>query len=181
MNYPLLKSSLVLLMLKCSSSFCQQNLNVCGHTASINGFTFEYSIGEMTCIRTARNANLLVTQGILQPNRPGVNGSTAEGEPQTATGNTGIALSESMNVYPNPTRDVLYVESNAPVDAEIAYQLFDAQGRTIINKSYLQKAGPYRFSLDLQPFAAGSYFLLVQKPNGNGIRENISYKIQKTN
>ena len=84
-------------------------------------------------------------------------------------------------MYPNPTRDILFVESIEQVDAEITYQLFDAQGRTIINNTYLQKAGAYQFTLDLQRFAAGSYFLLIQKPNENGIRENFSYKIQKTN
>ena len=178
MNYPLLKSSLILLMLKCSSSFCQQTLNVCGQSASINGYTFEYSVGEMTCIHTAQNANLLVTQGFLQPYRNSISGSAV---PQQTADNTNIAMSDPIKVYPNPTRDILFVESIEQVDAEITYQLFDAQGRTIINNTYLQKAGAYQFTLDLQRFAAGSYFLLIQKPNENGIRENFSYKIQKTN
>jgi hypothetical protein len=59
--------SMAVLALISSDAFCQHTLNVSSHSAAIKGLTFDYSIGEMTLVSTERNANLIVTQGLLQP------------------------------------------------------------------------------------------------------------------
>jgi hypothetical protein len=155
-------------------SFAQQGINVSSHSATINGLKFDYSIGEMTLITTERTANLIVTQGLLQPTG---SGSDATSQP----GNTHIGLSDVMKVYPNPTENILFVESNESADAEISYQLFDATGKIVLSEKISWTAGPNKFSLDLKNYAAGAYYLMIRKPNSQGMMENFSYKIQKTN
>ena len=155
-------------------AFCQQGINVSSHSAIINGAKFDYSIGEMTLVTTERNANLIVTQGLLQPTG---SGSGTQSQP----GNTQIALSDLIKVYPNPTENILNVESIENADAEISYQLFDATGKVVLSEKAMWKAGNNKVSLDLKNYAAGSYYLMIRKPNANGIQENFSYKIQKTN
>ena len=49
-------------------SFAQSTINVTSHTATIGGIVHDYSIGEMTMVTTERTSNLIVTQGVLQPN-----------------------------------------------------------------------------------------------------------------
>ena len=155
-------------------AFSQQAINVSSHSATIHGATFDYSIGEMTLVSTERNANIIVTQGLLQPNG---SGSGTQAQP----GNTNISLSDMIKVYPNPTENILNVESIENADAEISYQLFDATGKVVLSEKTMWRAGSNKVSLDLKSFAAGSYYLMIRKPNANGILENFSYKIQKTN
>lgn len=157
------------------SAFSQQNFNVAGHTAVINGMTFDYSIGEMTLITTERNANLTVTQGLLQPTGPGNGANTQPGNTHT------LPATDLVKVYPNPTENILFVESVENLEAEFSYQLFDVAGKVVLSKTLLQKKGVNKYSLDLRQFAAGSYYLVIRKLNAEGEYENYSYKIQKSN
>mgnify|MGYP000976033121 CR=1 FL=1 len=166
--------SLVFFSAISQSAFCQNTLNVSSHSATINGATFDYSIGEMTLVSTERNANLIVTQGLLQPNYSRI---ATQAQPV----NTQIASSDKIKVYPNPTENILNVESFENAEAEISYQLFDATGKVILNRLIMSQAGSNKLTLDLKNYASGSYYLMIRKPNENGILENFSYKIQKTN
>ncbi len=167
-------ASLAFFSLLSTSAFCQNTLNVSSHSATINGATFDYSIGEMTLVSTERNANLIVTQGLLQPNGSR-NGTQAQ------PGNTQIVSSDLIKVYPNPTENILNVESFENAEAAISYQLFDATGKVVLSENAIWQAGTNKVTLDLKNYAAGSYYLMIRKPNANGIIENFSYKIQKTN
>lgn len=172
----LFKSMFVLIFLTSIqfSSFAQQTNNVSSNSAVINGMTFDYSIGEMTLVSTERNANLIVTQGLLQP----ISATEANETP----GNTSLSqLSDNIKVYPNPTQNSLFVETYETQIAEYSYQLYDGVGKVVINKSGQTQVGLNKFTLDLQSLAAGSYYLLIRKPSSEGIPGNYSFKIQKIN
>jgi hypothetical protein len=66
-------------------------------------------------------------------------------------------------------------------NSTISYQLFDATGKVVMSENAIWQAGTNKVTLDLKNYAAGSYYLMIRKPNANGIIENFSYKIQKTN
>jgi hypothetical protein len=153
-----------------STAYSQQSLNVAGNTAKINGMTFEYSIGEMVAVSTERNANLIVTQGLLQPTG---SSSVANNQPSD---NALSSLSDQIKVYPNPTTNLLFVETMETAITDYAYNLFDATGKTLLNQHGQTSIGLNKFTLDLSSYAAGSYYLVLQK---NG--ESVSYKIQKLN
>ncbi|MBK7588221.1 MAG: hypothetical protein IPI22_07730 [Bacteroidetes bacterium] len=75
----------------------------------------------------------------------------------------------------------MFVESFENADAAISYQLFDAAGKIVLSEKVNWQAGPNKLTLDLKNYAAGSYYLMIRKPNAQGIVDNFSYKIQKTN
>lgn len=154
----------------------QQTINVAGNSAVIQGMTFEYSIGEMTLISTEKAGNLIVTQGLLQPQT-----STADANSTNANNNHLSSLAGLINVYPNPTSNILYIETKDQEAGELNYQLFDATGKLVASSKELQKEGANKFSFNLQSFASGNYFLMIQKSSKEGSNEAISYKIQKTN
>ncbi|MBK8145776.1 MAG: T9SS type A sorting domain-containing protein [Bacteroidetes bacterium] len=154
--------------------FCQQSINVASSSTTINGATFDYSIGEMTLVSTERNATLIVTQGLLQPT------DSRKGN-QAQPANTNIPLSDLIKVYPNPTENILNIESYENANAVISYQLFDATGKVILSEKAVWQTGSNKITLDLKSYASGSYYLMIRKPNPDGILNNFSYKIQKTN
>lgn len=171
-----MKTSVHLVILTFCSLFAkaQHTINSCGGSAQMNGMTFHYSIGEMTLINTAQNPNLIVTQGFLQP-------LGSENATMANPSNTISTWGDVIKVYPNPTENILNVESVENVDIEISYQFFDATGKVVLSEKVMWHAGSNKFSLDLKNYAAGSYYLMIRKPNASGNLENFSYKIQKTN
>lgn len=158
-----------------TDSFAQQTLNVTGHSAKINGMSFDYSIGEMTLVSTERNPNLIVTQGLLQPSGQGssANDGTA--------GNALNELADRIQVYPNPTQHELFVESYETVVADYGLNLFDGAGKVVMSREGKTVVGMNRFTLDLQSLAGGTYYLMVRKNGANGQPQNYSFKIQKMN
>jgi len=168
-------ATLAFFSLLSTGAYCQQTINVSGHSATVNGMKFDYSIGEMTLVSTEKNANLIVTQGFLQPN------SSGSGANQSNPGSNPLSGTDLVKVYPNPTENILFVESLENADAQISYQLFDASGKIVLSEKIEWKAGPNKLSLDLKNYAAGAYYLMIRKPNASGTVENYSYKIQKTN
>ncbi|MBL7765599.1 MAG: T9SS type A sorting domain-containing protein [Chitinophagaceae bacterium] len=177
MKYTLILRSAIcagVMMISCHS-FAQTTLNVTGHSAKINGMTFDYSIGEMTVVSTERNGNLIVTQGLLQPTGSGQNANTNPGN------NTLNETANQIKVYPNPTSNILFIETLETLSAEFDYQLFDATGKVVLKRTEEQKAGVNKFRLDMQSLAQGSYYLMIRKPAKDGKLENYSFKIQKLN
>lgn len=137
--------------------------------------TFDYSIGEMTLVSTERTGNLIVTQGLLQP---GSGSALADGQ---GSGQGLNSLADRINVYPNPTQNVLYVETEETLIADYGLQLFDATGKVVMSRAGRTSVGTNRFSLDLQVLAGGTYYLMVRKPGADGQAQTYSFKVQKVN
>lgn len=150
----------------------QQTFNASAGHAILGGkVQHSYSVGEMTLVHTATTSSARFTQGFLQPVQISV-----ENTGQTVSGE-GL---ENLKVYPNPTRDLLHVECWVNESSRLTYQLFDAAAHLIINKTVSQKEGQDRFSIDLRPFAAGTYFLVIRKDSEDGTPSSYTYKIQKS-
>ena len=154
----------------------QQTINVAGNSAVIYGMTFDYSIGEMTVVSTAKTGNLIVTQGLLQPQTSTGNANTTNADNQHLS-----SMAGKINIYPNPTSNVLYIETKDQSIGTLNYQLFDASGKLVASSKELQQEGSNKYSFNLQSFASGNYFLMIHKSDGNGGIETMSFKIHKTN
>jgi phosphopantothenate synthetase len=111
------KSAVFLVILSQLPNCCeaQQTLNVSGHSAKIDGMTFDYSIGEMTLVSTERASNLIVTQGVLQP------GSSSTSSPSSDA--TLTIVDNPIKVYPNPASHLLFVEMYETAIQDYAYNL----------------------------------------------------------
>jgi Secretion system C-terminal sorting domain len=156
-----------------SIAYAQTTINAASHTAIINGATYDYSIGEMTLVTTERNNNLIVTQGYLQPQSK-VN--TNDG--QVVQSNLDN-LSDQIKVYPNPTENLLFIETNDAIADQVVFQLLDATGRIVLRKNEEQAIGSNKYALNLSALAAGSYYLILQRATKNSQENTLSFKIQK--
>lgn len=153
-------------------SHAQEAINVAGNTAHINGMTFEYSIGEMVLINTVKSNKLVVTQGLLQPNQQS-NGPTIS--PST------ISTNDLTKVYPNPTQNILFIELDELSEVSCEYKLLDATGKVVWTKQETIQQGLHKVVVDVQNYASGTYYLMLNKTYSNERIENYSYKIVKLN
>ncbi|MEZ5047350.1 MAG: T9SS type A sorting domain-containing protein [Chitinophagaceae bacterium] len=161
---------LVALLCMSSISFSQSSLNVAGHTATIQGMTFDYSIGEMAIISTEHQTNLIVTQGLLQPYDAGQDAST---HPNS----NALNILDYIKVFPNPTQSIVNIESNESEEGTYHFQIIDAMGKVVYQHEQAFIPGVVKHQIDLSSYAQGNYYLLLRK----NTEESFSYKIQKIN
>ncbi len=69
-------------------------------------------------------------------------------------------LATSINVFPNPTFDIINIEMSLEKNTEVQYQLFNAVGKLVLNTSK-QENGNARTSLNISNFPTGIYFLQI--------------------
>ena len=140
-------------------------LNAGGGVASVGANTYEYSIGELAVVSTFSGPNLVVTHGVLQPQDAAVSI-----KPQAGIQNT-------IQVYPNPSRDILNLEMNPQNATAGRLLLTDALGRTLVNQSFKVMAGEhFHTTLDLSSFAAATYLISIVAEGEGG---TVTYKISK--
>jgi hypothetical protein len=154
-----------------SASYAQSvgpaTLNSSGGYATAGGSTFEWSFGEMTAVHTSSAANIIVTQGVLQPlaNPSGI--ITAK-----------YADAAVLKVYPVPTQNVVYLQPAFNTGGTLQYSLLDATGKSILKQSVGLKSGTEQQSIDMTVLPPGNYMLQVQYADTNVPYSNV-YKIQK--
>ena len=119
-----------------------------------------WTIGEIA-IETLESGSAILTQGFHQPNL-------------MITSVKDLAKDISVNIYPNPTSEIVHVELN---DYLTGFQLVlsDNSGRILTTKASLSSDSIHQF--DLSGFASGIYFLRVI----NGDQQNLkTFKIIKS-
>jgi uncharacterized delta-60 repeat protein len=75
------------------------------------------------------------------------------------------SITKGLQIFPNPVKDVLYVQATGSETAIV--QITDAAGR-IMKQQKIQLNGSTSFSVEVQSFPAGKYYMLLQ---GNQIKE----------
>lgn len=103
-------------------AFSQVSTNATGGTASGNGGTVTYSIGQVL-FEQANNGEFLITQGIQHAYEIYTNEKEE------------IKSSFSFNVYPNPTSDNLTIFIKEGIVDKQYCQLYDALGKLLIKES----------------------------------------------
>lgn len=178
MNKKIIKQiglAIAMLGLHSIQSSAQSTFNVSGGFATINGNTYEYSVGEMVLVSTERTANLIVTQGVLQPHTSG------SGSGATDASENLLSSSSAIKVYPNPTQNVINIETVEATDATMNLHIVDALGKTVYRKEVQASAGVYRHSVDMSSYASGTYYLQMHKTANGVASQTYSFKIQKVN
>ncbi|RYE25192.1 MAG: T9SS type A sorting domain-containing protein [Sphingobacteriales bacterium] len=143
--------------------------NSAGGATKIGTNTYEWSVGEMTLVHTATSSNIIVTQGLLQP------------MPRNTTAiQTPIALYENLQVYPNPTSGIVYLQYNLPATGNMKYSLLDVTGKLIQNNQVaVERTG--KLSIDMGSIANATYMLYVYYQPISGASQTASYKVNKIN
>lgn len=71
-----------------------------------------------------------------------------------------------MKLYPNPVRDVLRVELNAPVKGVYKVRFIDPSGRVSLEKSMQLSTGTNIFTVDAGTLSSGFYYVQVVQETG---------------
>lgn len=73
---------------------------------------------------------------------------------------------QQLRVYPNPAWEYCRVAFTAPTRVQARLELVDMQGKTVMSRNITLEAGENQFDMDLQPFAAGLYFVRLTSTQG---------------
>lgn len=166
--------SFFLLIFGATINFCQAQVshsatvNATGGSAQLAGNTYEWSIGEMTLVNTVSAANLVVTQGLLQP----ILNTTGIKHPELSA--------DQLKVYPNPTQDIVFIKPNLNPNTILTLMVYDISGRAFFRTTKVLKTGTEVQTVDLGKYAAGNYLLDIVAGTSAASTKN-TFKIQKLN
>lgn len=141
-------------------------MNSAGGNGTAGGNSFSWSMGEMALVSTVSSSNIVVTQGVLQPS-------------ETPTGVHENTLPvDALQVFPNPSAEVLYIQPGFNSAAKLNYTLMDVTGKVIFSESTSLPGGKEKQTINLRMLANGHYVLHVhvqiQKQDYQAV-----YKIEK--
>jgi hypothetical protein len=148
-----------------SQSIGPSTINITGGSATISGNTHEFSIGELL-VETATGANIIVTQGVLQP------------IPKPTGIDDKDFFADHLDIFPNPAEEVVFLQPSFSSGGKLSYHLYDALGRSIEQAEFTLLTGKEKQTIRLKHLAASTYMLnisFLQK----GETYNTAYKIQK--
>ena len=128
-----------------------------------NSFTLHWSVGELTLVNTARNGAFVLTQGLLQ------------GKSLKRYDGGGITAGELV-IYPNPTSDILTVQTGFLGSGGLSLRLYDVQGRLM--DPPLESVSTYGTQiLSLKKYASGTYMLHASFRSASGEVRTGIYRI----
>ncbi len=152
------------------SANAQSTFNASGGSKKLTQSQHEYSIGEMAVIATHKNANLIITQGVLQPNTM---------QKPSAVDNSTFSNS-LISIFPNPTSDVVNIVPNYNTSGKLVIRLTNLNGQLIEEKT-IDNITTEKQQVSLLNQAAGMYLLHLQFTNAANQEERSFFKINKIN
>lgn len=129
---------------------CQEVINSSSVQVELDGNIYEYAIGEMVLVDAFSSAEVLLTQGYLQPSEV-VTISVSEFEENN----------QFIHVYPNPFSSVLQIGCNGIPDGNYSIDIMDASGRLVYQRGKCLLSSNQNIQLDLSAFAVGYYVMKV--------------------
>lgn len=130
----LLTKCFVLAILPLGLMKAQNALLATGTTATGATGSVSYSVGQIDY--SAKGANNEITEGVQQPYEIVTLAVSEDGNTE-----------KNISLYPNPVKDVLFVDFNQEKFSNSTYQLYDAQGKLIKNGNFSQKKNELNFSM----------------------------------
>ena len=83
-----------------------------------------------------------------------------------------------MQILPNPTPGILYLQTGFLQPGKLTMQLYNSQGQKIVNREE-KLTGFAVKNINMTSYAAGSYFLQVLFVDSTGNSRKRTYKIVK--
>ena len=146
----LILSAVLLLGLGLTGLQAQESVHATGGNASGSGGTTSYSVGQIV-YTTNIGTNGSVAQGVQQPYEIAVVTGIEEAK----------EIDISVSAYPNPTTDYLILSINEFDISNLAYQLYDMNGKLLQNELITGKLT----RISMSNFAPASYFVKVIQGN----------------
>lgn len=131
--------------------FCnaQQSISASGGNSTGSGGSSSYTIGQIDY--SSKGSPVQVTEGVQQPYEI-VSLAVSE-----------ISGEKNISLYPNPVKDVLFVDFNEEKYANAQYILFDSQGRTLKKGIFTQK----KTELDFSTLPQSVYIIQILQDSKN--------------
>ncbi len=145
-------------------SLDRQVIGSAGDYASAGNVQLSWTVGEVATT-TESSGNLLITQGFQQPDG-------------LVVGIQSPVSGLSINLFPNPTEDMLVLKLSSKDAKELQLQWFDMLGQVLGKMQTATVYGEYSHEYDLSYFAPGTYFLVMRDKQGRFIE---SIKVEKLN
>jgi hypothetical protein len=151
--YTMSRYTTLLFLLFITVSLQSQTLGLCaeviastGQSVEKQGITYSYTVGEPV-IFALTNLNLTLTQGFHQPDLCGLVGT-----------NTPEALANwQVEIYPNPTSDLLFLKINTQKNPKFRLDIFDVLGK-LVRTDFNIQANDIQ-SIKVIDLVEGNYFL----------------------
>ena len=67
-----------------------------------------------------------------------------------------------VNIYPNPTKNILYVQFNSFIAEKVKLKITDILDRTILMQDFEIESGHNTIKLDIKALQKGTYFLEIE-------------------
>lgn len=150
-----------------TASMAQAAFSSGSQHASTNDLYHTYIIGEMALVHTVRTSSLIVTQGTLQP----TNQTLSVEEP-------GELWTNAINIYPNPVREQLYIDTYFNSGEAFSFYLMDLKGRLLYSSKKKISSSAEQHSLDMSGYQTGTYLLFTEIQN-NGKQQKQRFNIVK--
>ena len=151
------KPILLFLTLILSVSLFSQSLSPtviasAGGFAAAGGYSISQTIGELA-VKTLTNNDLLLTQGFQQPQLSVANFIEPE------------EVEWSLNTYPNPVKDMMYIEYSLQEETDLMLEIRDITGKKVSEEKLEQLSGDSETSVNLSDLRNGIYFLKFYSPD----------------
>ena len=172
-NFCLQSISLLIGLASSAQTAAPYTVNIAGNQVSTGKYNFEWSVGESAAISTMSEANLLVTNGLLQ--------YQVENQPEKNL--IASFLADEIRVYPNPVKNELYINILHANKGKHQLELLDAKGIQIkqVQLNYTGMGALENWNLSGLP--AGQYILNIRQadPVTGRLVKKGAYKILKIN
>jgi hypothetical protein len=73
----------------------------------------------------------------------------------------------NITIYPNPTKDNLFIKGLVQYDTKLAYKLFDITGRKLAENILVVSKGNINQHINIEQYRPGMYVLFMQSENGS--------------
>jgi hypothetical protein len=156
---------LVSMLVYINTAFGQQTFNSAGIAALAGNFGLDWSVGELTLVKTEQNGALMFTQGVLQGNI-------------MVFANSSTINDGEMRILPNPTPGILYLQTGFLHPGKLSTMLFTAQGQKLVNREEVLNGFSVK-NINMTAYAAGTYFLEIVFADSTGNSRKRTYKIVK--
>jgi len=134
-------------------------------SASTNVNSYNWSYGNGVSGNTAIDTALYLGNGSYTITLVVTNACGSDTMTYNTNVNIGIienALTNSLNVYPNPASYLVNISFNAISGGDATIRLLDVQGREIIRNNANAAAGKFMHKIDVTGLASGIYMIEVQ-------------------
>jgi Secretion system C-terminal sorting domain len=156
---------LVTMLICLNTAFAQQTFNSAGSAGLAGNFGLDWSVGELTLVKTEQNGALIFTQGVLQ------------GNIMVFAGSSSITDGE-IKILPNPTPGMLYIQTGFLQPGKLSTMLYSAQGQKLFKREEAINGFSVK-NINMTAFATGTYFLEIMFNDNNGNNRKRTYKIVK--